>query len=282
MGYKIKLDVFEGPLDLLLHLIKDNEVDIYEIPIALITKQYLEYIEVMNSLNLEIAGDYLLMASQLTYIKSKLLLPNHEQELEEMDNVDPREELVAKLIEYKKFKEASQELKTRELNQSMVFTRTHGSHEIPKDADLLIEVNVFELLKSFKKILDDYKGDRELSVSLDEISVTEKINQVMTLLEKAEYATFGDLFLDGRSKAEIVATFLALLELMKLRLLRVVQVHASGEMMIYIYTDGDSRTIDDQREKEWPKKNKGSSKNSDNGTKKSAIENNNNDPLNDK
>jgi len=234
MAYNIKLDVFEGPLDLLLHLIKDHEVDIYDIPIALITEQYFEYLELMKALNLELAGEYLLMASTLTYIKSKTLLPRHEQEEDDLEEgVDPREELVARLVEYKKFKEAALELKSREADQSRVFFRQPAAQDLPSEADLLLEVNVLELLKSFKQVLGRYGGVKELSVTLEEISVTDKLNEIMARLESVEYLTFDALFEHGRTRMEVIATFLALLELMRLKLLRVNQTRAGGEILIY-------------------------------------------------
>ncbi len=234
MSYNIKLEVFEGPLDLLLHLIKDDELDIYDIPIARITQQYLEYLDLMKALNLDVVGEYLVMASTLTYIKSKMLLPKHEQEEDEAEEgLDPREELIAKLVEYKKFKEAALTLKEKEFEQSLVFTRLPSERELPDDADLLLEVNVFELLKSFKRVLDNYKGPKELNVTLEEISVTDKLNEMMSRLESVDYLTFDALFEFGKNRMEVIATFLALLELMRLKLLRVNQARPGGEILIY-------------------------------------------------
>lgn len=257
MSYNIKLEVFEGPLDLLLHLIKEHEVDIYDIPIARITEEYFEYINVMKALNLDIAGEFLVMASTLTYIKSRMLLPKHEQEDDDAEEgVDPREELVAKLIEYKKFKEAAHELKRREFEQSRVFTRTPPETDMPGDGDLLKEVNVFELVKSFKRVLDNYGGPQELSVSLEEISVTDKLNEIMERIETVDYLTFDALFETGRTRMEVVATFLALLELMRLKLLKVSQTRLGGEILIYRAVDdtGDSRSdgLDEQEPEPEP------------------------------
>ncbi|MDH5509244.1 MAG: segregation/condensation protein A [Nitrospinota bacterium] len=234
MTYNIKLDVFEGPLDLLLHLIKENQVDIYDIPIAMVTEQYFQYIEIMKSLSLEVAGEYLVMASTLTYIKSRMLLPKHEQEEEEVeDGVDPRDELVARLVEYRKIKEAAVALKTMEMEQSRIFVRQPQADLGIKDGDLLLEVNVLELLKSFKKILDNYKGPQEISVTLQEISVTDKINEIMAVLENVEHCPFDSLFKSGRNRMEVVATFLALLELMRLKLIRVNQGRIGGEILVF-------------------------------------------------
>jgi len=234
MSYNIKLDVFEGPLDLLLHLIKENEVEIYDIPIALITEQYLEYLDVLKALNLEIAGDYLVMASTLTYIKSKTLLPKHEQEDEEPeDGIDPREELVARLVEYKKFKEAAMRFRAREEEQSRVFSREATDEDLPDGADLLLEVNMLELLKAFKRVLDNYTGEKELSVTLEEISVTDKLNEIMARMESIDHITFDALFGVVKTRMEVIATFLALLELIRLKLIRVNQSRAGGEILIY-------------------------------------------------
>ncbi len=249
MPYKVKLDVFEGPLDLLLHLIKENEVEIYDIPIALITEQYLEYMELMQHLNLELAGDYLLMASTLAYLKSKTLLPKHEieDELAEDEGVDPHEELVHKLVEYKKFKEAALSLKERELDQSQVFTRIPSQSDQPGSSDLLVEVSVFELLKSLQKILDRIgeKGKR-FTVTLEEISVTDKLNELMERLESTDYVTFDSLFEDIRTSGEIVATFLAMLELLKLRLVKAHQAGIGGEILIYKIVEDNPKQIESE------------------------------------
>jgi segregation and condensation protein A len=234
MTYNIKLDVFEGPMDLLLHLIKENQVDIYDIPIALITEQYLHYIEMMKSLNLDVAGEYLVMAATLTYIKSRMLLPKHEREEEEAEEgMDPRDELVAKLVGYKRIKEAATALKTMEMEQSLIFARQQPPDLGIKEGDLLLEVNVLELLKSFKRILDGYKGPRRISVTLQEISVTDKINEIMATLEKVDHCQFDSLFSRGWSRMEVVATFLALLELMRLKLVRVNQTRLGGEILVF-------------------------------------------------
>ncbi|MGK7344765.1 MAG: segregation and condensation protein A [Candidatus Nitrospinota bacterium M3_3B_026] len=248
MAYNVKLDVFEGPLDLLLHLIKENQVDIYDIPIADITRQYLEYLELMKSLNLDVAGEYLLMAATLTYIKSKTLLPKTDitEDEEEQEAEDPREELVARLLEYKKYKEAALRLKERELDQSMVFTRPPREEDVPPDGDLLVEVSVLELLKSLKRLLEQAGDGEDFSLTLEEISVTDKINYIMGRLEAEDSVTFDSLFGGGKNRMEVVATFLALLELMRLRLARALQTRRGGEILIYRASDeGAARDGDD-------------------------------------
>jgi segregation and condensation protein A len=241
MSYKIKLDVFEGPLDLLLHLIKEHQVEIYDIPIAAITAQYLEYLDIMKDLNLDIAGEYLVMAATLTYIKSKTLLPkveSDEEEIDEFEGEDPREALVQKLIEYKKYKEAALKLREKELDQSQVFTRVPSEADIPDDGDLLLDVGVFELLKSFKKILDRL-GDKakRFNLTLEEISVTDKLNAIMERLEELDHITFDALFADARNRMELIATFLATLELVRLKLIKAHQSRIGGEILIYKVAD---------------------------------------------
>ncbi|MBI4829098.1 MAG: segregation/condensation protein A [Nitrospinae bacterium] len=187
----------------------------------------------MQTFNLEVAGEYLVMASTLTYLKSRMLLPKHEREDEEggEEGEDPREELIAKLIEYKKYKEAALALRDREMAQSRVFTRP-PSAEAPAEGDLLLEVSVFELLKSFRKVLEGYGGPRKIAITLEEISVTDKINEIMSRLEGVDHLTFDALFETGRTRMEVVATFLALLEVIRLRLVKVHQARAGGQIII--------------------------------------------------
>ncbi|MBI4667490.1 MAG: segregation/condensation protein A [Nitrospinae bacterium] len=235
MSYNVKLDVFEGPLDLLLHLIKENQLDIYDIPIATITERYLEYIEIMKSLNLEVAGEFLVMAATLTYIKSKMLLPKPEVAEEEAmeEGEDPREELIHKLVEYKKFKEAALKLREMELDQTQTFTRIPSKADMPDEGEILLEVSVFELLGAFQKILQRFGAESKYTVTLEEMSVTDKINEMMTRLDTEEFITFDSLFATSRVKMEIIATFLALLEVMRLKLARASQTRAGGEIVIY-------------------------------------------------
>ncbi len=234
MKYNIKLDAFEGPLDLLLHLIKENQVDVYDIPIATITEQYFEYIDLMKDLNLDVAGEYLVMAATLTYIKSKTLLPPVEDDFpDEDEGLDPRDELVAKLVEYKKYKEASINLRERELTQSQVFVRELGKDDTPEGADLLLDISVFELLKSFRTVLDRLGDAKEYTVTLEEISVTDKLNEIVARLEDADSIVFDSLFENDKNKIDVIATFLALLELLRLKLARAHQTRMGGEILIY-------------------------------------------------
>ncbi len=234
MAYNIKLDVFEGPLDLLLHLIKENEMEIYDISIATITEQYFEYLDLMKNINLELAGDFLVMASTLTYIKSKMLLPVHEDEIEDDElGVDPRDELVRKLIEYKKFKEASYKLREREMTQSQIFARRPNDEDTPDNSELLLEVSVFELIKSFNSALERMGGGEEYTVTIEEISVTDKLSEIMSRFEEEESMTFDSLFENDKGKMQIIATFLALLEALRLKVARAHQSKPGGEIIIY-------------------------------------------------
>ncbi|VAX24339.1 Segregation and condensation protein A [hydrothermal vent metagenome] len=239
MAYNIKLDVFEGPLDLLLHLIKEQELDIYDIPIAKIAEQYFEYINVMKSLNLDVAGDYLVMAATLTYIKSRTLLPKEDIPEDDEEGIDPRDELVAKLLEYKKFKEAAMTLREKEITQSQVFARKPDDQNAPDDGELLLEVSVFELLKSFKGVMQRLDGDAKFTLTLEEISVTDKLNQMVAKLEQAERITFDSLFELDKNKMEVVASFLALLELLRLKLAKAIQARPGGEIIIYRAPEDD-------------------------------------------
>lgn len=236
MVYNVKLDIFEGPLDLLLHLIRESEVDIYDIPIAEITEQYLSYVELMKNLNLEMAGEFLLMAATLTHIKSKSLLPKIEfpDDDDELDGVDPREELIQKLLEYKRFKEAALKLKEREFSQSQVFTRIPGEADLLADGDLLLEVSVFELLKSFRVVLERI-GEKaaKFVVTLEEISVTDRIHEILSRLEDIDHITFDALFDAAKTRMDVIATFLALLELTRLKLVRAHQSRPGAEILVY-------------------------------------------------
>jgi len=223
MIIQVALPVFEGPLDLLLHLIKQNKIDIYDIPIALITKQYLEYLEIMKELDLEIASEFLVMAATLIYIKSKMLLPKQEQPEEEED---PRKELVEQLIEYEKIKEASQLLKERYKIWSKAFPRnTSKEQEI-----FLEELSIFDLFQAFKKILD--KPQPKIYIPKETIKIEEKIEQILNVLNFKKSITFQELFSPDCSKLEIIVTFLALLELLRLKLVKASQKNPFGEILI--------------------------------------------------
>ena len=243
MNYTVKLDIFEGPLDLLLYLIRKNEVDIYDIPIALITEQYLEYLDLMTVLNLDIAGDFLVMAATLAKIKSKMLLPPSVDSEEGEEEDDPRAELMEHLLEYQQYKEVADQLKNRELLEKDIFTRIQAEEHIPEldKNSAVIEASLFDLVDALKKVIErkDLPGNL-MEVAVEKISVREKIGDILSTVKKNQQIIFQSLF-DGLStKYEIVVAFLALLELIRLRAIKVFQVHPHGEIRI-IALDRDVR-----------------------------------------
>ncbi len=232
----VKLPAFEGPLDLLLHLIKQNEIDIYDIPIALITQQYLEYLEMIKSLNLDVAGEFLLMAATLLHIKSKMLLPPTEDEEEETEpEEDPRAELVRRLLEYQRFKEAAQELEKGLLLDRDVFARHFFSEEFLAEAEEALpgEVTLFDLLEAMKKVLQGAPVEEFQEVSLEHLTIKDKILQIMDRLWEMESLAFTELFSVATPRGEIIVTFLALLELLRLRMIKVFQADPFGPIRIF-------------------------------------------------
>ena len=229
--YKVKLEVFEGPLDLLLYLIKKDEVDIYDISIERITQQYLEFMDAFKVLDLEVAGEFVVMAANLIYIKSRSLLPVHVQPPEEeADEEDPRWDLIRQLVEYKKFKDAAAQLSQRELDQSNLFTRLpepEAAVERP-----LGEVSVFDLISAFNKILKRIEGRTEdlREIFEENFSVSDKIDFIMKMTASGVALKFTELFASAASRTEVVVTFLALLELVRLKQLSLVQGEAFGEI----------------------------------------------------
>jgi len=223
-SYTIRLDGFEGPLDLLLHLIRKNEIDIFNIPVVLITEQYMEYLRMMKTLNLDIAGEYLLMASTLLHIKSKMLLPQREGGEEEDQEEDPRAELVRRLLEYQKYKMAAEELIARPMLDRDVFVRLNPQ-ESEEEQEERIEVTLFDLLEAFRQILTRAKEEPTHEIALDRITVEEKIQEILSLLrEEKKSIAFHLLFPEGASRRVIIVTFLAILELVKMRWIRVFQI----------------------------------------------------------
>jgi len=229
--YKVQLDgVFEGPMDLLVYLIKKNEVDIYDIPIALITDQYLKYIEWMKSMNINFAGDFLVMAATLTHIKSKTLLP--VQEDEEFD--DPRMELVKPLQEYLQMKSAAEHLSERSILGEDIFNRNINKEDYSEPGeDDIVNVCLFELIDAFKKILENISPNQRLELTADRVSVKDRIAQLIDSLEKKGSLTFGELFSSDADKGDVILTLLALLEMVKLSLVRIVQYVRTGIIRIF-------------------------------------------------
>jgi segregation and condensation protein A len=234
--YKVKLEVFEGPLDLLLYLIKRDEVDIYDISIERITTQYLEYLETFRMLDLEIAGEFVVMAANLIYIKSRNLLPVHQQPPEEEgEEDDPRWDLIRQLIEYKKFKEAALQLRQRELVQEGLIARIPEKPEF-KEADSLLksEVGIFDLINAFQKVLRKIEARREdlREIFEENFTVSDKLEVILRVAQTGRSIAFSDLFAFAASRTEIVVTFLALLELIRMKQIRVAQDGAFAEIEI--------------------------------------------------
>ena len=219
MTYEVKLEIFEGPLDLLLYLIKKEEINIHDIQIAKIADQYLQYMDLMKMLDLNIAGEFLVMAATLMHIKSKMLLPQDETE-EEKPEEDPRDELVKKLLEYRKFKEAAEQLKAREAEQKEVFSRPATRQPIENSVgedELYFEASIFDLLSAFSKVLKEVPKNKFYEVVKDEVTVSEKIHEIFHILVKKPVIYFLELFGKVRNKIDIIATFLALLELIRMK-----------------------------------------------------------------
>jgi segregation and condensation protein A len=221
--YTVRLEMFEGPLDLLLHLIKKNKLNVTDIPIALITGQYLEYLKLMRVLNLDIAGEYLLMAATLLHIKSKMLLPTSSRGEEEEGEPDPRAELVRRLLEYQQYKEAAFELERRPLLDRDVFSRT-VSQEREEPEEERVEANLFELLEAFRLVLEKAKLETFHEITLEPITLEEKIQEILFLLEREKRSmAFHTLFPEQASRRMVVVTFLAILELVKAKAVRIFQ-----------------------------------------------------------
>ncbi|MEE3330753.1 MAG: segregation/condensation protein A [Myxococcota bacterium] len=228
-AYAVKLDVFEGPLDLLLHLIRQNEVEITDIPVAKIAKQYLQYIEMMRELQLDVAGEYLVMAATLALIKSRMLLPPDGQE-EDGEGFDPRAELVQRLLEYQRYKEVAELLGRRRLLDRDVFEARGAEPSPVPDAEREIEVGLFELLDAFRQVLeraDDDDTVHAVELETETFTVRERVIAIMELLEEVESIEFAQIFeqtiVGPPSRQIVVASFLAVLELTRLEALRIYQ-----------------------------------------------------------
>jgi segregation and condensation protein A len=225
--YAVKLNVFEGPLDLLLHLIRLNEVEITDIPIARIGEQYLSYLELMRELDLDVAGEYLVMAATLAWIKSRMLLPPDREDAEG-EEVDPRAELVARLLEYQRYKEVAGELGERRLLGRDVFPAQGPGPTPPPDAEREIEVGIFELIEAFRRALKAAgPSGAAHEIEVETVTVRERMLVVMDLLQLREAIDFDEILVDTRggpaSRSIVVATFLAVLELTRLEALRLYQ-----------------------------------------------------------
>jgi segregation and condensation protein A len=225
-GYRVSLPMFEGPLDLLLHLVKKHELDILNIPIAFITEKYVAYIKLLDELNIDVASEYLLMAATLVHIKSRMLLPNppSEEADESLDDADfdPRAELVRRLLEYQKYKLAAEQLGARPVLGRDVFPRG-SSEEVAGGQPGLEAVSMFRLLDAFQGVLERTQKTKEHQIDFERFSITEKISELVDLLQVQKRLVFHEIFAPDASRAELIITFLAILEMTRLRLTRLIQ-----------------------------------------------------------
>jgi segregation and condensation protein A len=234
--YKIALDVFEGPLDLLLYLIKRDEIDIYDIPIMKITDQYMRYLDLMRMLDLDIASEFLVMAATLLHIKSRMLLPPEERPVEEdeEEDEDPRMMLVRQLLEYKKFKEAAAYLSDKEVSQQGIYPRYVDRTFLPEPTDSpLTDISIFDLINAFSDLLKRLPGEIQ-EIPDDTYTVSDKIKMIMDVLATRTAMKFSELFAGVMIRTEVVVTFLALLELIRLNKIQAQQREHLGEIEICI------------------------------------------------
>ncbi len=233
-AYPVRLGSFEGPLDLLIHLIKKNEVNIYDIPITLITAQYLEYLDLMQELDLDVAGEFLLMAATLIHIKSRMLLPRPDPGQEGLEE-DPREALIRRLIEHQKFKAAAELLRECETVRSAQWSRPDGrvAELAGEEVEPELEVDLFSLLSAFRGVLERAKQRPRVPLPPAQISIETRIEQLLGRLSETVACGFEDLFGDVSSRGDIIVTFLALLEMIRLELVRVFQAGPLGPIRVY-------------------------------------------------
>lgn len=233
MSYRVKLAVFEGPLDLLLHLIKKEEVDIYDIPVARITDEYLQYLNLLETMNLDVAGEYLVMAATLTHIKSRMLLPPSEDEAEEPDE-DPRADLVQQLVEYQRYREAAMALGERPVLTRDVFRRDPAALETDQGEGIrLRDVSVTDLLEAFREVMERALRESFHEIVTEEISVDECVELIVRRMEMDGPLRFRDLFAGAPSRRRMVATFLALLELVKRQAIQARQEEDGAEILLF-------------------------------------------------
>jgi segregation and condensation protein A len=240
MGYKLRLDMFEGPLDLLLYLIKKSDIDIYDIPISEITEQYMEYIDAMQALDLNIVGDFLVMAATLMHIKSKMLLPPDPLAQEEEEE-DPRDELVRRLEEYKKFKEIADQLKTKEGQRQDLFGRVvdeQAMNDLKEESkEVMIEATLFDLINALSQALRKVPEKITYEVTKEEFTVEQKIHAILHILTEHESINLMELFAKSQDKMEVIVTFIAVLELTRLREIVCVQKRAFEPIEIVRYKE---------------------------------------------
>lgn len=240
MGYKLKLDIFEGPLDLLLYLIKKDDIDITDIPISQVTDQYMQYIEMMKMLDLDIVGDFLVMAATLMQIKSRMLLPPDPSEVDE-EEIDPRDELARRLLEYKKFKEIAEALKEKEEFRRNLFARAvdeEAARNLREEArEVYLEASLFDLINALSEALRKTPEEVIHEIITEEHTVEQKIHDVLHLLLDKTTVRLNDLFEKSRNKIEVIVTFLAVLELIRLKEVKALQQGPFADIEIMRNTD---------------------------------------------
>jgi segregation and condensation protein A len=258
--YRFKLDVFEGPLDLLLHLVKKNEVEVSDVPTSAITEQYLAYLEMMDQLQLDVAGEYLVMAATLLLIKSRTLLPPSEEDAEE-EELDPRADLVRQLLEYQRYREAALELSERPLLNRDVFARPGLDSDSEELAELAVDTEpprvratVWDLFAAFRRILEKSAEPEPVhEIELERISLRDRARLLLNMLQTARCLDFESLFADGATRMEVVVTFLALLELVRLQAVTATQDEHFGRIVIeLVVSDADKVVFDSIDEYESP------------------------------
>lgn len=232
--YKLQLDVFEGPLDLLLYLIKKDEIDIYDVSLERITSQYLAYLETFQMLNIEVASEFIVMAANLMYIKSRTLLPVSQQPPEEdAEEDDPRWELIRQLVEYKKFKDAAQFLQVRDAEGAEFYAATPELPDLSAPANALPQVGIFDLIRAFQKVLKRFDEAHSLREIIDDRwTVSDKIDFLLSTVPVGGRMRFEELFTEASSRSEVIVTFLAILELIKLHFLEIEQNTTLGEISV--------------------------------------------------
>jgi segregation and condensation protein A len=242
--YPVRLSAFEGPLDLLLHLIKKHEVNIYDIPIALITRQYLDYLELMKELNLDIAGEFLVMAATLIHVKSRMLLPRPDPAQEDPEE-DPREALMRRLLEHQKFKAAAELLHEREIQRSAQWLRPDGrlADVIGETPEPEIDVDLFSLMTAFRQVLERVHQRPQVALPPEQISIEDRMAQLLARLSATQACGFEELFADVQTRGGMIVTFLALLEMIRLKQVRVFQQGNFGPIRVYRREGAESAPV---------------------------------------
>jgi segregation and condensation protein A len=239
MLYRVNLGIFEGPLDLLLHLVKKNEVDLSDLPVAKITDQYLGYLELMQQLDLDVAGEYLVMAATLLHLKSRLLLPVDEN-AEDEDGEDPRAELARQLLEYQRFKEAAEMLARRDLLERDVFARAAMPDDTEVEGEMFYDVSLGDLLDALQDVLKRAAPEVVHQVILEHVSLRERLVAILDTLRERRAMLFTEIFLPGSTRLQILTTFLALLELVRTRMVHVSQEERFGPIAMTLAVSADA------------------------------------------